>query len=79
MALVSPEGATPKQFLPYLKVMDCRSYNEFVTPFPWDHAPQHYCQGHRWSVMLKSAALKVHIADEISLQLLQLVDKRVDL
>jgi len=77
---VSPKGATQKPFLPHLQVMDCRSYNnEPVALFSWDRIPQHYRQGKRRSLTLKSAALKGHITDETALQLLQLVDEGVDL
>ena len=45
---VSPEGATPKPFLPHLQVMDYRSYNnQLGSLFFWDRIPQHYRQGHR--------------------------------
>jgi hypothetical protein len=77
---VSPEGATPKPFLPHLQVMDCRSYNnEPGALFSWDRIPQHYRQGHRRSLTLKSAAFKGHITNETALELLQLVDEGVDL
>lgn len=77
---VSPEGATPKPFLPHLQVMDCRSYNnQLGSLFSWDRIPQHYRQGHRRSLTLKSTALEGHITDETTLELLQLVDEGVDL
>jgi len=50
-----------------------------MAPFSWDHVPQHYRQGHRRSLMLKSAVFKIHITPEIALELVQLVDEGVDL
>ncbi|KIM37339.1 hypothetical protein M413DRAFT_13480 [Hebeloma cylindrosporum] len=78
--VVSLEGATPKPFLPNLQILDCRAQNhQLVTPFSWDRIPQHYRQGHRRSLTLKSSASTIHIKIGTALELVQLVDEGVDL
>lgn len=72
---LSVEGAIPEYLLPRLQFMEIMPF----APYLWDRVPQLYRQGQRWSLKLKSAALKSHITDETAFQLLQLVDKGVHL
>jgi len=75
---ISEEDTTP--LLPHLQFIQCTvaSPPDRVL-FSWDRIPQLYRQGHKRSLVLKSAACKGEIQDETVLQLLQLVDEGVDL
>ncbi|KIM37338.1 hypothetical protein M413DRAFT_423561 [Hebeloma cylindrosporum] len=76
----SADAATPKSFLPHLQIIDCQSYNdEHIPLFSWKPIPEHYREGRRRSLRLKSAAFKRYMTAETALQLIQLVDEGVDL
>jgi hypothetical protein len=60
--------------------MDCRPYNnKLVVLFSWHRMPQHYRQGHRRFLTLKSAVFKIHITAETALQLVHDIDEGVHL
>jgi hypothetical protein len=72
------EDASCEYFLPCIQFVECTTYCGAAL-FSWNHIPQLYRQGHRRSLMLKSAAKESHISDEIALELLKLTDEGVDL
>jgi hypothetical protein len=76
---IPPEEPTRELFLPRLQSMECTGMNPKFPLFSWDYIPQHYRQGHRRSLTLKTVAYPSHISDETASQLLNLVDEGVDL
>jgi len=75
---IPSEEASHAPFLPRLRVMKCTTSCRRA-PFSWNRIPQLYRQGHRRSLTLKSAAEGSHISDEISLQLLKIIDEGMKL
>jgi len=73
---ISGADKTPESFLPNLQFLECSTSSNDI-PFSWNRIPQLYRQGHRRSLVLKSAASKGQITDETALELLQLVDEGV--
>ena len=73
------EEASRQSFLPRLQLMDCVPSLTILPPFSWNDIPRLYCQGHRRSLALRSAARESHISDDIALQLLKLTDEGVNL
>ena len=69
---------TLESFLPQLQFIECLMHSA-AAPFSWDRIPQLYRQGHRRSLALRSDAFPSHITNETGVQLIQLVDKGVDL
>jgi len=51
---------------------------EYETLFSWDRIPQLYRLGHKRSLTLKCSTRESRISDEISMALLELVDKGVN-
>jgi len=74
---IPSDGASHESFLPCLQFMECTTH--YAAAISWNHIPQLYRQGHRRSLILKSAAEESDISDDTTLQLLKLVDEGVDL
>ena len=76
---IPSEEVSRQSFLPRLQVLECMPSFTMFAAFSWNHIPQLYCQGHRRSLALKSAAEESHISDDTALQLLKLIDEGVNL
>jgi len=71
----SDQSSPHESFLPHLQFLECSTLHSRAGPFSWDHIPDLYRLGHRYSLTLKSAIDTSKTSDETAMELLKLVDE----